>query len=381
MTKSLFGRGGFKREASVLTPVVDFHPGHYYKFDRNKLPLNTHERVGWNGWSDITQTWSNHTSLDRLIAHPIFVGGVLPYNWYELEAADGSAYNWDLVDRYFDALKANNKRFMLQFEIRSFDTLEDFVPTYLQNSTYANGWWEYSGNVNGRNLSLWNQPLKDRLSALFTAIGNRYNSDPLFEGLITCLESAAGVPVNTTPTAAQETAHYEGLLEVTLAAKAAFPNKNVLALMNYCSKAGGGNDDTQMATLIATMRANGVGIGYPDTRIDDPGLNHNMDGQTGNKGIYYHMRHGNGVTPNAPSVQPKNWDYTGRFVNDPLYGHNNPTATELYNDALSMNPNYILWTRVTAKEDTMYALLDTLPQPAGGLITTPPTGYASVNMS
>lgn len=374
MRKSLFGRGGFRRVAPLVNQVVSFHPGHYYATGKR----DDGEHVGWNGWNG--SDWTNKTTLNEIINHPIVRGAVMQFQWVELEPTQGN-YDFTLPDRFLNALSslAVPRRFILQFNMRAFNQTAIFLPPYLLNSTYANGSWDYIGaNANGRNLSLWNQALRNRLTALFTAIGNYYNTNPYFEGLCTVLESASGDPATATPNGTQQAAFYDGMLECTLAAKAALPNKNVWALMNYVDTQDtgtwpSGHDDDKMAAMISSMRAAGVGIGYPDTRLDDPGLNH-----VG--GIYTNMQGAHGITPNVSSVQPSNYAYTGRMLNDPLYGHNAPTIDELYNDALTMFPNYIWWTRELPYQTDMLNYLDGLPSPAGGLITTAPTGYTGVDM-
>ena len=393
MPKSLFGRSGFRRDAAPVTPAIDFHPGHYWALGK-QAAVNGNEMVGLNGWTGGSPTpetvtkfnWSNRTALDEFENTPLFRGLVARFTWSELENDAGTAYTWDLVDRYFRYCRTAQKRFILQFVIYADAPGEPLLPAYLLNPTYEGGEWEFVGNqiANGRRICYYNQALRNRMIALFNAIGARYNSEPYFEGMGGG-ETPLGTPdPSANMTAARITQYYEGIKQTINALKDAMPNKMAYNFCNFAEAGNRNQDYTRLTSLITAFRAATIAIGYPDTRMDDRALNTGLPGSPTplDFGVYWNMRNnGRGVTPNICSVQPSNYEYTGNSAADPL-GHLNPTIDEIYNDLLTNFPNYVFWTRQLPYNTPVVNYLNAnLTPPYGGVITTPPTGYPTVLFS
>ena len=385
--KSLFGRGSFRRLPPPTSPQISFHTGHYWALGKRAAG----EMVGLNGWLGLNggvgfgnkNDWSSHGALDEFESAPLLKGLVCRFNWSDLENDAGTAYTWGELDRYFNYCKTQGKRFVLQFVYHSEDVTSAFLPTYLLNSTYEGGTFEYLGiNVNGRRMCLFNQNLRNRLILLYQAIAARYNGEEYFEG-IGGSETAMGNPADPgTITATKIAQYYDGMTQTLNALKTAFTGKMVYQLANFAEAGNRTADYNKLTSLCTAFRASGIALGYPDTRLDDKDLNSGLPGSpTTHPGIYYNMRNnGRGDTPNICSVQPSNYEYTGNNASDPA-GHLNPTIDELYNDVLTNYPNYIFWTRHLPYNDSVITYLNGLSNPDPNIITTKPTKYPAIDIT
>jgi hypothetical protein len=248
------------------------------------------------------------------------------------------------------------------------------VPDYLRTAEYEGGAYKIligapstlGGDERyGENAALHNTKVRDRLIALTTALGTRYNRHNAFEG-VTFNETAMGqmlVPL----TSDQRTAYFSNLAQVDAATKQAFPNTVVMQFVNF--------PRAYMPGLITSMVSNKVALGGPDILLEDRDLN---------TYIYPLYDLAKGKVAVGPSVQPEN--YLTTMQDGPL---NPPSISDLYNFGRTrLSANYLFWTRSFAGTPTPWPRVQeffksaAFPKDAsGGLTSTCPTAYAACTPS
>lgn len=165
--------------AASDSTAVKWHPGHYYIIKGSRK----------NNTEYLSQVYS------ELDATPALKGMMIRYFWMDLEDSEG-VYDFSSIDKRLAELTARGKRLVIQVQTKSFNGRQ-VVPNYLKTAEYEGGEFytsDYdSTQIRGRNIKLWKPQVRDRLIALFKAMGERYNSHPNFEG-ISMIETAMGNP-------------------------------------------------------------------------------------------------------------------------------------------------------------------------------------------
>lgn len=147
---------------------VKWHPGHY---------------VMLNGKGSLSEHLKH---IDEIGDEPSIEGVVVRIWWAELEPY-WNDYDFSRINTYLWKLKQQptKKRLIVRVMDREFNTSSAWgiVPKYLRNDPIYNG-----GLVRTRTgyaARLWEPRVMDRLIALYKNLGWRYDSEPLFEGVLT----------------------------------------------------------------------------------------------------------------------------------------------------------------------------------------------------
>lgn len=332
----------------VTTPVK-WHPGHYYS-------LMDHGK---------NASWYLSMVYKELQRTPALRGVQIRYAWAELETSEG-VYNFSAIAKRLTELSAIDKRLIIMLETRTFDPLEELVPDYVKTAKYEGGVFLYD-SVNqegqqGSNIKLWNPLVRDRLTALIRALGNRFNSNAYFEG-IGLTETAMGqavIPITST----QTNDYYANMLDLQQQMRNYFPNTVTFQFTNYPRPI--------LESFIGSLNAMGTGLGGPDVFLEEPGLQY--PGTP--KGVYNYYPELSGVVPLTPSVM------SGNYKNTRTDGTGyQPTISELLTFARdTLKANYIFWTR---NPDYYAKVLETLNMKdqkstlSGGLNSICPSVYSS----
>ena len=270
---------------------ASFHPGYYALIsDRTEIPQ------------------------DVLLSDD-FVGVKIRYRWKGLETAE-NAYDFSAIERDLEILKSRGKRLWIQIEYVQWNgTGQPFTPEYMwQDSSYG-GDSRYYGNFarevqdGGWYPYFWNARVRERLNALLTALGRRFNADTHVEG-ISIPETSVSVP-----TGDDCSVYLNAMRDAAIAAKAAFGNKIVFQMVNFAC--------FDLPRHIEWLVSRGVGLGTPDTFNFKDSLTDS---------IYPLMYANRLAVAVGPDVQ---WDN---------YERNNMSVREIRDHAIaSTDPWYIFW--------------------------------------
>ncbi len=337
--------------ATIDPTAVKWHPGHYYIIKGSQK----------NNATYLSQVYS------ELKATPALKGMMIRYFWNDLEKAKG-VYDFSSIDKRLAELSAKGKRLVIQVQTKSFNGRQ-VVPNYMKSPAYEGGEFDISdyGNkvVTGRNIKLWNLQVQNRLTALFKAMGKRYNSHPYFEG-ISMIETAMGEPIKPL-TNAQVTNFYNNKIIVQKQMRLFFPNTMTIQEVNYPRPI--------LESFVGRLKNIGTALSSPDTFLEEKGLLVEATKYDPNQGVYNYYSDFAGTIPMAPTVMSKNYkntkgDGTG-YV---------PTVAEILAFARdTLHANYIFWTR----EKHSAKVLEVLNwkgqkyAPAGGLNPKCPRAYSS----
>ncbi|SFE80303.1 glycoside hydrolase [Nitrosomonas sp. Nm166] len=332
---------------AVTTPVK-WHPGHYYS-------LMEHGK---------NSSWYLSMVYRELKATPALRGIQIRYSWAELEPTEG-VYDFSQIAKRLSELSAINKRLIIMLDMRTFDHLEEFVPDYIKTSTYEGGVFLYDSVIKdrqGHNIKLWNPLVHDRLVALIRELGERFNSDPHFEG-IGITETAIGDPVKPL-SSTQINGYYENMLSLQQQMRNYFPNTVTFQFTNYPRPI--------LESFIGKLEEMGTGLGGPDTFLEEPGLLFPRKPH----GVYHYYPKLSGIVPLTPSVM------SGNYKNTRTDGSGyKPTVSELLAFARDkLKANYIFWTRNPDYYRKVLELLNMKAQKttlSGGLDSTCPSAFSS----
>ncbi|MBY0475833.1 MAG: glycoside hydrolase [Nitrosomonas sp.] len=334
------------------TTGVKWHPGHYYTI----------------------QNWANDDPIymaqvyKELEATSALRGMQLRYLWGWLEKSPG-VYDFSSIDKHLAKLTAMNKRLVIQVQTKSFEANWKLIPDYLKTAEYEGGAFAFrdwgSSTIDGYNIKLWNTNVRNRLTALLKAMGERYNSHPNFEG-IGMIETAMGQAV-TPLTKVQTDGWFNNLIVVQQNMRTFFPNTMTIQEINYPRE--------YLKQITSAMVKMGGALGCPDIYPDEPGLNF-VGNAYSPQGAYPYFAQLSGIVPIAPTVEKVNYLNT----RGDKQGHV-PTVQEILIFARNeLKPNYIFWQRLPEYVDQVLAVMSWKRQtstPSGGLISTCPSAYSS----
>jgi hypothetical protein len=205
-----------------------WHPGHYALlsadsdkklFSSDPKTLTDYANLNWDE-SYLT------TFLSSLGDN--FKGIEIPVIWRTVERSK-DVYNFDYTDAALSAAKKSNKRVFFFITERNFNSTNRPVPDYLyQDAQYGGGAYAFSGA--GQVAAIWNPAVQQRFYELIKKLGERYDSQSNFEGII-FPESALDIsPLPTGATVANYSAYLKGRIET---AKKYFSTSIVLQGFNW----------------------------------------------------------------------------------------------------------------------------------------------------
>jgi len=332
---------------------IKWHPGHYYTIISS----------GKNNPEYLKKVYSELSSTTALR------GIQVRYSWAELEKSYG-VYDFTSIEKRLSELSSKNKRLMILLELKSWGANTALVPDYLKNNPiYEGGVFPYSNNnslkVIGNNIKLWNPLIRDRLAALISALGKRFNSHEYFEG-IGLTETSVGHPINPI-TSTKMDDYYDNLLVLNKKMRGSFPNTMTFQFANH--------PRPLLTSLVGELKGMKSALGCPDVFIEDPGLNFPGD-QWSPPGVYEYYSENSGLMPLTVQVEGSNyedtrWDGTGY----------KPTVLELLSFARNtLKVNYIFWVRDLNYYQKVLEVLNQKQQnsnPSGGLRSTCPENYTA----
>ncbi len=336
-------------EVPTTPGIVKWHPGHYY------APM-TFMRANP---AIMAQVYA------ELKATPAFRGLHMRFSWPDLEPEEGR-YDFSGIEQILAELAPSNKHLVILLELKSFSPKNLPVPNYMRTEAYEGGAFPFStfgqSAPRGYNLKLWNSGVRDRLVALLTELGKRFNGHANFEG-IGLPETALGQPIELLSSRDTEK-FYDNLLDVQRHMRLAFPNTLTYQFVNYPRE--------MLDGFIDHMRAIGTGLGGPDIFLDDPGLN--FDHPNKPKGVYSYYPHMSGLIPLTPSVMQANYDNTRHDGKGRV-----PTIAELLSFGRDrLRANYLFWTRAPGHFQQVLEQMRHIPlqgNPSGGLDAACPKAY------
>ncbi len=277
--------------------------------------------------------------------NPDFVGVKKRYAWVDIEPQKGQ-YNFSEIVADLEYLQSIGKYLWVEILKTTFspDGLPK-VPSYMwKDSKYGCG---HQGKFYGsfkRTVQKggWlpcqgDSDFDERVTALFAALGERFNSEPYFEGLNLGETSTGKRPDNLSVAA-----ELQSFKKHALAAKKAFPDKTVMQMINYARF-----DLEEFAEWLA---ARGIATGGPDVHV--------ASADKGTLGMVYAIHKKNHWrTPNGIDVQWDNWDNRGKQY----------SSLELIETAVEyINPWYLFWDKKPGvfREDVVPAVREYGPLPA-----------------
>lgn len=244
------------------------------------------------------------------------------YRWRELEPTKGN-YNFSEIQADLNYLAGQGMQLIVMVEDKTFKN-QNPLPGYLSDQTRRNRPGGYTG-------IRWSPTYISRKKALLTALGNRFDSNPAFEGFST-QESAPSLDGHVLDATNYTPEKYRNaLIEVLKHAASKMPKSRVFWYMNFLPRNNG-----YMADVIKGVTSSGVVVGGPDIMPDDHSLQKHtyplyreFDGQVPKFGqvepvCYHHEHEGSGY-------KTKYWTPKELFQ----YGKNN------------LNVDYIFWVRYT----------------------------------
>ncbi|NML16645.1 hypothetical protein [Azohydromonas caseinilytica] len=331
-------------------------------------------RVKWNPGHYIQL---NAGATDSLVSYTFKEIAALPnvrgvqtrYMWRDLEPTkDG--YDFSEIDKEVAMAQAVGKRLFIMVGTKAFKAGGRALPDYMHTAEYGGGVFRIlidgkdtlgTEDTTGENMAMYEPSVRDRMIALVTALGQRYNGHNAFEG-IAFNETALGQAV-VPLTSAQKQAFFDNLAQVDTATRRAFPNTVVMQFINF--------PRVYMPGLVNNALNSGVALGGPDTFLNDSELE---------LSAYPHYDTAAGKVPLGPSVQAEN--YVTTYQNGPYAP---PPVTDLYAFAKNrLHANYIFWAKNSVAP--LYAYNNVLnmfksasfpKDAAGGLATTCPATFVS----
>ncbi len=297
---------------------IKWHPGHYMMLRaRHRKPTT---ELPW---------------IDAMGKESTLQGSLVGFVWSDLETSKG-VYDLSSIDLYLNRLKSQPqpKRLIVRIYERAFgvNTSTTSTPDYLRSDPAYNGGEALMAN--GRVARIWDAAVMDRLIALYKAIGDRYDSDPYFEGIST-EETSIGFSAQYPPPSGYSAGALLTQFErLGAASRAAFPHSQVFMTTNYLGS------DAQMEELVKFSVANRLTVGGPDTwgRAFVDANKRVLQSDAIVKGIRGSSTDYRGVAAIKAEVEDTEiGGYIGTF-----------TPADLYDVAYNtLHANYILWDRNT----------------------------------
>lgn len=189
------------------------------------------------------------------------VTGVLKmYRWRDLEPSRGN-YDFSEIEQDLVKLSSRGLQLIVMLEDKTFKN-ENPVPNYLNTADNVR-----RNRPGGFTAIRWSPTVVSRTKALITAMGNRFDSNPYFEGLST-QESAPGLDGPVLDATGYTPEKYrDALVDVLSHATEAMPTSRVFWYVNFFPR-----KLSYMGDVIEAVKDKGVVVGGPDVLPDEHAL-------------------------------------------------------------------------------------------------------------
>ena len=218
-------------------------------------------------------------SRELLDDHPLlyidgFRGAQIMYSWRELEP-DENRYDFTAIIEDLEYLEAHGKKLFIQLQDASFYNRNIPVPDYLLSDQYDGGMTpqqEDSGEAQGWVAMRWNPGVRERFSALLSALGEQF--DGRIEG-INLQESSISVSIEREASFSPQL-YCESLRQNMSALRQAFQKSVTMQYANFMPGEWlPWEDQGYLRSIYAWGEEIGVGLGAPDLMVQRKGqLNH-----------------------------------------------------------------------------------------------------------
>lgn len=205
------------------------------------------------------------------------LGGVQAlYSWRSLEPEEDK-YDFSQIENDLTLVHSKGKELWVQLQDRSFNKLNDPVPSYLHQDLYNNGSvpqcdgdkCETDFQVEGWAAVQWNQHVRDRFQLLVQHLAKS------FDGRIYGMNfPETSIEVNETDNGFTSYDYFNGTLENALAARKAFNHSYIVQYVNFWPD-GWANENGYMNDSFKFFANHNIGAGGPDNIPFHPAQEHN----------------------------------------------------------------------------------------------------------
>lgn len=270
---------------------------------------------------------------------PGVVGVMKMYPWRELEPSQGN-YDFSEIASDLQTLAGKGLQLVVMIEDKTFKN-EEPLPPYLSTNQYRR-----PARQGGYTAIRWSPFVINRLNALTTALGNRFNANPNFEG-VAFQESAPSLDdVHLNQTGYTPEKYRDALIEILRHSGNAMPNARVFWFMNFLPQRM-----AYMGDVLEATKNYGVVAGGPDVAPDDYSLTTHT---------YPILRSYIGEMPMFTQVEGMVYSHEHA---DPSYPTKYWTMPELFRYARdNLKVNYMFWVLFpNASPPDSYDFYDALP--------------------
>jgi hypothetical protein len=183
--------------------------------------------------------------------------------WGLFEGPNKGDYHFQNIDRMLEALPPGKKLFLMVEDRPNKGRCKIDMPAYIHSSR------EYSNTVgtNGCMPKLWEAATMDRLIALYKEIGQRYDNDPRFMGIMNQETANPNIPRDKADDFARQLARFHREIAPY------FEKTHVFQTMNHLGNGDepedGADNCTPLNNLALDIQPLGHGLTNPDTVIWD----------------------------------------------------------------------------------------------------------------
>lgn len=259
------------------------------------------------------------------------------YTWRELEPSKNQ-YDFSEIVSDLDFLSSQGMHLVVMVEDKTFVN-EQPLPQYLAAKTVRN-------KSGGYTAVRWDSTIVNRMSALFEALGSRFDSNAYFEG-IGIQESAPSLNDSTLDSSAYTPEKYrDALIDVLSAGATGAPTSRMFWYMNFLPR-----KQAYIADVANAVAPIGVVMGGPDVMPDQAALQ---------RLTYPFYAQFSGKMPLFGQVEPICYSH---LHTDTSFATKYWTMSELFHYARdNLDVNYMFWVRYPkADYYNSYDWFDTLP--------------------
>ena len=289
--------------AAVQTQTKKYNPGHYIDLLRYMTASD----------------WSDNYITDTMRAG--VTGVQVRYYWRDLETAPG-VYDFSRIQHDLDLLSSQGLHLIVNPADKTFREAQP-VPDYLSGYVLLN-------NNGGYTVERWKPYVIDRWVKLMQALGQRFDSNPYFEGVAT-EESALSLDEAVLTDNGYTPENYrDGLIDMLRRTAEAFPTSRTFWYMNFFPM----RQDyiAQVASAVAPF---GVAMGGPDILPDNSSIS---------KLAYPFYDQFQGTMPLFCVAMPDSYKHAHKDTSYPTQYWTMQELFEFARDKLHLN--YMLWTSV-----------------------------------
>ena len=270
---------------------------------------------------------------------PGMKGVMKRYTWKELEPNSGS-YNLSGIQSDLNLVASLGLQLIVMIEDKTFVN-ENPMPGYLSSNQFVR-----KNRPGGYTAVRWNTTVVNRMKALMKAIGQRFDSNPNFEG-VALQESAPGLPgVDLNATGYTAAKYRDALIAVLLDATKSMPTSRVFWFMNFMPQ-----NQSYLNDVANAVKSSGVVLSGPDIQPDDHAIV---------KSVYPIIWNFKNKMPIAHQIEGSCYRHLHA---DKSYPTKYWTPAELFKYGRdSLGDDYMFWVRVTnANPADSYDWFDALP--------------------